>query len=228
MTIAGWKGVRSATITAGADRDAGVQLRFATDLTSDEYVSQQAWQYASLEACPWHPEGCRIKRHGTYERKDPPGAKVARWYCVEAQATVSLLPDCLCAKLPGSLEEAETVVISVEESDSVEAAADALRPDVWMYGRLPWVRRRLRLVYAGLVALRTMLPEIFGDCVPTVGAMREHLGVSPLLPLLRAVGAAFLQMLPPPLGFGPRPRVRLRALKRQQHGALPRAPPSLS
>lgn len=204
-----------------------LQLRFTTDLTSDEYVRQQAWRHASLEACPWHDDGCRIKRHGTYERKEPPGAKVARWYCADAQATVSLLPDCLCAKLPGSLEEAEKVAVTVEESDTVEAAADELRPDVEMYGRLPWVRRRLRLVYAGLVALRTMLPDIFGECVPTVSAMREHLGVGSLLPLLRAIGAAFLQVLPPPLGFGPRPKVSLSELKRQQHWALPRAPPSL-
>jgi hypothetical protein len=67
-----------------------VQLRFATSLTSAQYVSQQAWRDASLDRCPAHPEGgCGFKRNGTYERAEPPGARVSRWYCELAHTTFS-------------------------------------------------------------------------------------------------------------------------------------------
>lgn len=226
-TIAGQKGVRPATSSSGADRDAGVQLRFATDLTSDEYVSQQAWRYASLDRCPFHPGGgCGIRRHGTYSRQEPPGTKIARWYCRRAQATVSLLPDCLAAKLPGSLAEVEQVIATVEDAATVEWAADGLRPDVQMPARLRWVGRRRAHVYAGLVGLRTLMPDELADCAPTIGSFRNALRVLPVLPLLRAVGAEHLHVLPPPLGFGPRRSVALRFMKRPQHQAGARAPPS--
>jgi hypothetical protein len=152
--------------------------------------------------------------------------KIARWYCREAQATVSLLPDCLAAKLPGSLAEVEQVVAEVEGASHVEAAADALRPDIDLPGRLRWVRRRLGLVYAALLALRTLMPDLFAGCVVTICAFREQLGVTPVLPMLRAIGAEHLQALSPPLGFGPRRMVSLNFMKQQQHAAGPRAPPS--
>lgn len=219
--------MRPATIVAGADRDAGVQLRYETDLTSDEYVTQQAWQHASLDRCPWHPwGGCGLKGHGTYTRLDPPGAKVPRWYCPKAQATVSMLPDCLAARLSGTLHDVERVVAEVEDAATVEAAADELRPDVEMPGRLRWVRRRLGLVYAGLLALRTLMPDEFADCAATIGAFRDALGVALVLPVLRGIGAEHLHALPPPLGFGPRRTVRLRFMKYQQHSVGARAPPS--
>lgn len=225
-TIAGQKGVRPATISSGAGRDAGVQLRFTTSLTSAEYVSQQAWQRASLDRCPFHPAGgCGVRRHGTYSRAHPPGTKVARWYCRRAQRTVSLLPDCLAAKLPGALAEAEQVVAAAEGAATVESAADELRPDVELPGALRWIRRRRARVYAGLVALRTLMPVELGDCSPTVGSFRDTLDEVPVLPLLRAVGAAHLHVLPPPLGFGPRRGVAVSKTASLQHRAGARAPP---
>jgi hypothetical protein len=180
-----------------------------------------------LDRCPFHPGGgCGIRRHGTYERLDPPGARIARWYCRRAQATVSLLPDCSAARLPGSLAEVEQVVVAVESAATVEAAADALRPDVELPARLRWVNRRRALVYAGLVALRTLMPEELGECAPTIGGFCDALGVTPVLPLLRSIGAEHLHALPPPLGFGPRRTVPLRFMKRAQHEAGARAPPS--
>lgn len=203
-----------------------VQVRFETNHTSEQYVTEQAWQLASLDRCPLHPNGnCGFRRHGTYARQEPVGARVPRWYCRKAHKTISMLPDCLAAKLPGSLAEVEKVVADVEQSDTVEAAADELRPDLLMPGRLRWVRRRLGLVYAGLLALRTLLPEVFGNCVPTVCSFRAALDVVPVLPALRAVAAAHLHALPPPLGFGRRCAVSLDEVKRQQHWAGSRAPP---
>lgn len=219
--------MRPATIGPGADRNAGVQLRYKTGLTSEQYVSQQAWQHASLDRCPWHPAGgCGFKSHGTYTRIYPPGMKIARGYCPDEHATVSMLPDFLAAKLPGTLRDVEQVIAEVEEAATVEAAADQLRPDVEMPGRLRWVGRRRRLVYAGLLALRTLMPDVFADCAATVGAFRDALGVAPVLPVLRAIGAEHLHVLPPPLGFGPRRTVSLHFMKCQQHSVGARAPPS--
>ncbi len=182
-----------------------MQLRYDTNLTSERYVSEEAWRHASLERCPWHPEGgCSFKRNGTYGREEPPGIRVPRWYCPRKGRTVSLLPDFLAAKLPGTLAEVEQVVRATEQSKGIEAVADKLRPDVQMPGRLRWVRRRLGLVYAGLRALTVLLPEKLNGCEPTIGAFRKRIGATAVLPKMRAMGAAYLQTLPPPIGFGPR------------------------
>jgi len=139
---------------------------------------------------------------------------------------VSLLPDCLAAKLPGSLAEVEQVLAAVESASTVESAADDLRPDVELPARLRWVGRRRTLVYAGLVTLRTLMPDELIDCSPTIGSFRDVLDEVPVLPLLRAVGAEHLHVLPPPLGFGPRRTVTLRNMSQAQQRAGARAPPS--
>ena len=199
-----------------------MQLRFATSLTSAEYVTQRAWRDASLDGCPAHPEGdCGFKRNGTYERAEPPGARVSRWYCALAHTTFSLLPDCLAAKLPGSLHEVEQVLAAVEQAPSLEAAADKLRPDILLPGALRWVRRRLALVKAALATLISLCPALVGGCEPTLSSMRAHLHSEPLLPVLRWLGEAYLPTLPPPLGFGP----RAQAGRKQQHDSGARAPP---
>lgn len=42
-----------------------MQVRFGTNLTSEQYIRQQAWQQATLERCPLHPEGgCGVRGHG--------------------------------------------------------------------------------------------------------------------------------------------------------------------
>ena len=207
-----------------------VQLRFATSLTSEQYVSQQAWRSASLDRCPLHPEGgCGFKRHGSYGRCEPFGARVARWYCRTGRTTFSLLPDCLAAKLPGSLAELEQVLAVLDQAPSVEAAADQLRPDIEWPGRLRWVRRRRWLVHTALVALIALVPEVFGRCEPTLSSMASSLGseTGAVLVALRVVAQQQLQQLPPPLGFGARAAQRVQAsCWRWQHDSGPRAPPS--
>jgi hypothetical protein len=67
-----------------------MQLRFGTNLTSEQYISQQAWQQATLERCPLHPEGsCGVRGHGSYGRKEPEGLRIARFYCRRGQTTIS-------------------------------------------------------------------------------------------------------------------------------------------
>ena len=42
--------------------------------------------------------------------------QVARWYCRDAHRTFSLLPDCMSARLEGSLDEAEQRLVLGENA----------------------------------------------------------------------------------------------------------------
>ncbi|EFK07399.1 conserved hypothetical protein, partial [delta proteobacterium NaphS2] len=85
-----------------------MQLRYPIDLTIEEYNEQKAWEHAELDHCPFHPEGgCDLARHGTYPRKFPEYCLVPRWYCPSAHKTISLLPDFLASRFPGTLDEIE-------------------------------------------------------------------------------------------------------------------------
>jgi len=181
-----------------------VQIRFECDLTGEEYVNQKAWRNASLTHCPLHPEGgCGFKRHSTYKRLSPSGTRIARWYCRQGHCTFSLLPDCLAARLPGTLAEVEAVVGSVEQARSLEAACVDLRLEIELPGVLRWVRRRVQAIHASLTTLKGLMPERFAGCEPMLGAFAEHLGVDGVLPVLRRIAAPYLLSLPAPLGFRP-------------------------
>ena len=188
---------------------AGVQLRYETGLTGEEYVRAEAWRDARLERCPNHPHGgCSVASHGTYSRKTPPGAKVPRWYCRESHTTISLLPDCLAARLPGTLDDLEAVVVAAEGARSLEAAANELRRPaaddaVELPGAMRWVRRRVRLVHDVLVRVIGLIPDRLAGCAATMVAVRERLGSDSALRKLRALVSAQLAMLPAPLGFQP-------------------------
>ena len=202
-----------------------VQVRLATGLTSEEYVKQEAWRFARLECCPFHPEGgCGFASHGTYERIDPPGCLIARWYCRTAHATISLLPDFLCSRLTGTLAEVEAVVAAADAASTQEAASEVLRPDVELPGALRWLRRRTRLVHAGLAAVIGLLPGLLAGREPTVTSIRSALGTGEALVRLRAEVAAQLASLPPPLGFGPRPARRTPSPTALQQEAGPDPP----
>jgi hypothetical protein len=204
-----------------------VQLRYACELTGAEYVIQRAWQRASLPRCPLHPQGgCGFARHGTYARVTPPGTRVARWYCRAGHRTFSLLPDCLAARLSGTLSEVEVAVRAVERAPSLEAACRELRPDIELPGVLRWVRRRVQAVRAALQTLKGLLPERF-PCAPTLLAFAACLGVAEVLLVLRAVGEPFLQQLSSPLGFRPRRPPGGGRGRARQHGAGP-DPPELA
>ena len=206
-----------------------MQLRYKTDFTSEEYVSQQAWRDASLAACPAHPGGgCLFARHGTYARLRPPGTRTARWYCRQDHCTFSLLPDCLAARLSGSLEEVEAAVVVVEEARSVEAAADRLRPDIDLPGALRWTRHRLGPVHRALRLLIALLPELLLGCPPTVQGFRARLGTEAVLMRLRAMAALHLPGLPPPLGFRTPARGSGESQIRRQHPMGPDPPARIS
>lgn len=200
-----------------------MQIRFATEVTGEEYVTRKLWQQASLEHCPLHPEGgCGFRRHTAYERKSLPGAFVARFRCPQARRTFSLLPDCLASRFPAELREMEDVVAKVEQAASQEAAARDLWPELELASALRKLRRWRRAVVVMLVVVRGLYPDLFVD-EPSVTAFREHLG-EPVLVALRKKVARHLHALPPPLGFGPRPKPRPPRPSELQHEAGPDPP----
>jgi len=137
-------------------------------------------------------------------RKTPRGTRIARWYCPESHTTFSLLPDCLAARLPGTLDELEVVVATAEQAPSLSAAADALRRDaVGLPGAIRWVRHRIRLVHHVLTLIIGLHPEPLARCVAEVGAVRTRLNTDTALRVLRTLTAAQLPSLPAPLGFHP-------------------------
>ena len=182
-----------------------MQLRYETGLTGEQYVTARAWREARLERRPKHPHGgCSLARHGTYERKTPQGVRIARWYCPESHTTFGLLPDCLAARLPGTLEVLEAVVVAAEGARSLEAAANEVRPDaIELPGAMRWVRRRVRLVHNALARVIGLIPDRLAGCVATMGAVRDRLKSKRALMELRGLLAEQLQMLPAPLGFQP-------------------------
>lgn len=156
-----------------------VQLRFNTGLAGEQYVTRELWRQARLDRCPLHPRGgCGFTRHGTYQRKSPAGTHIARWYCRLGHQTFSLLPDHLAARFPGTLAEIERVVAAAERASSVQACADALRPDpVSLPSAMRWVRRRLAPVHALLPIVVAMVPQHLQGCAPTIQAFHERLVV---------------------------------------------------
>ena len=111
----------------------------------------------------------------------------------------------------GSLDEAEQVVVRVEESSSVEKAAQKLRPDIEVAGAVRWVRRRVQGVLESLVILVTLLPGRLGTKARLV-EVRRILATELALVALREIGVAHLHVLPRPLGFRP---AGVRASKRE-------------
>lgn len=205
-----------------------MQLRHPTRLTAEQYIAARAWRGAQLERCPNHPHGgCSFARHGTYLRKSPHGVRIARWYCPESHTTFSLLPDCLAARLPGTLDALEAVVVHTERAPSLKAAANALRLDaVDLPGAMRWVRRRVRLVHRILAVVANLLPERIPAGMVEMGAVRACLGTDRALTDLRGLVGPQLPALPAPLGFrnqGSGAAGRNRAF---QHEMGPDPPPS--
>lgn len=143
--------------------------------------------------------------------------RVARYYCPTAHETFSLLPDCLASRFPDTLEAVESVVATVEAARSVEAAADVLRPDITLPSAVRWVRRRLTPVRRALLAVVTLLPDLFTSDA-RVAAVRLALTTPSALVALRSHAAPHLATLPTPLGFHPRPSRRDARPPRDPHG----------
>ncbi|HMK73616.1 MAG TPA: hypothetical protein VK454_09765 [Myxococcaceae bacterium] len=138
--------------------------------------------------------------------------------------TFSLLPDCLASRLSSTLPEIEETVEQAEGRDGTMAELGAeLRPGGQdrdrVQGAVRFLRRRCRGVYAALLTIVGLLPERFAGHSPTLEGFRAALGVKDVLTALRELVADRLHGLPPPLGFGPRPDPRRKALRQLQQEA---------
>ena len=147
-----------------------------------------------------------VRSHGTYPRKLPKPAYVARFRCVRCRLTVGLLPDFYASRMPGLLDELEEVVLAAEAAPSMEALADEVRPQdeveaVSLTSALRWLRRRTRPVHRILATVMGLLPDRFEGCRPTVTSFRQRLGTSRVLVALREICARSLHALTRPLGL---------------------------
>jgi len=113
----------------------------------------------------------------------------------------------------------------VEQTNTVEAAADQLRLDIELPGALRWIRRRFQPIYASFTILKGLSPERFADCEPTLASFRQRLVVGAVLPALREIAAEHLVFLPPPLGLRPPPRSDGEPKRTIQHQPGPDPPP---
>ena len=189
-----------------------VQLRLESTLTFEEYVTSRAWEQATLAACPLCPLGtCHLQGLGTYMRKVPVVAFVARYYCPEQHTTFGLLPDFYASRVPGTLDDIEHTAVQAEASAGLERAAEELRPGdepgaVTLGVAVAWVRRRVAWVRALLVTVAGLFPELFAGVRPSIRDFRGRLGTTRVLVALRGICAPYLYMLPLPLGLNPRRR----------------------
>jgi hypothetical protein len=179
-----------------------VQIPLRTLSSVESYIAKEEWRDACLPSCPLHPSGgCSFARHGSYVRLNPPGVRVARWYCPEGRRTFSLLPDFLAAKLPGLLESVEDAAATAFSAKSMEAAADAVREiDVTLASALRWLRRRVRAVKEVVAAVSRLVLEPNGIAT-WESVARLDLGGHVLLRLRRSLPLQLLNSLPAPLGF---------------------------
>ena len=179
-----------------------MQYRQETVLSAGEYVSGEVWREASPPPClRFDSAGCRLSRHGTYERKYPAGMRVARWYCRKCHTTFSALPDCLSSRLPGALSCAEDVAAFAEQR-GINAAARKWCPEAADFSSARrWVRRRVVLVCGSLSVFRSLEPTLFAGLAVLIGVFREQLDTSSALIELRRLGSPRLAAIPYPVGF---------------------------
>jgi hypothetical protein len=150
-----------------------------------------------------------LQRLGTYRRKIPQVALIARFYCPEQRTTFGLLPDFYASRMPGTLDELEQAVAVAQAAPSVEGAADELRPAeapdaVTLDAAVQWLRRRLAQVRELLVTASGLWPDRLSGLGHSIAAWRERLGTSRVLVGLRGICERHLHALPRPLGLTPR------------------------
>ncbi len=188
-----------------------MQVLWECPVTDEDYVTERAWERATVECCAFHPEGgCGLEKLGSYPRVSPAGARVPRWWCPKRRESISLLPSFLAARLSGTLAAVEETVATVEEAGGIVAAVEEVHPAerddaIGLVGALRRLRRRVAAVRAALVALTTLLPELAG-VRPTLAALREALSLPLVLERLRLMAVRHLGALPAPLGFAARSR----------------------
>jgi hypothetical protein len=208
-----------------------LQLRLATALTFEAYVTDEQWGAARLSSCPV----CAgpVTSHGTYPRKRPKPAQVARFFCAPCRMTIGLLPDFYASRMPGLLDDIEKVVAIAESARSAEAAVEEVRPGdeadaVTLTSALGWLRRRVAPIHRLLATAIGLLPGRFEGCAPSMVSFRERLGTMRVLVALREICARYLHAIAEPLGLLGPPERRGVAFRRRQQSMGPGPPASTS
>ena len=120
--------------------------------------------------------------------------------------TFSALPDCLSARLPGSLASAEEVV-AFSEQHGISAAARKWRGNAADFSSARrWVRRRVLLVRTCLPIFLGLEPVLLAGVALLIGALTARLGVPVALIELRRLGSLRLSLIPYPVGIDLRRR----------------------
>ena len=150
--------------------------------------------------CRWcGPDKCKLAPPGFYARVKPPGTRIRRFRCKRNGRTVSALPDCFNARMPGSLEALEAAAREAARAASWNAAVEKLRPPG--QGRPGsaerWLKRRVQWVSGLLVAVKGLAPERFTGVEPTLAGIRAAAGERQ-----RAAGAAASGGKAPPESVG--------------------------
>lgn len=180
-----------------------MQVRYKVDVSVSEYNDQNLCEKAELEQCPIHPDGgCGIRGHGSYERVVPIKFRVPRWYCQKGHATISLLPDFLPSRFPGTLKDVEDVVVEAQKHPTLVSAAEHIRPDIELQGALRWISRRIYYVNTVLKACAGLLPEVG---FKNLGQLQKIFGVDSVLSHLREIFKEHLYALPRIIGLIPPP-----------------------
>lgn len=210
-----------------------MQLRLESKLTSQEYITREAWRDASLRlhACPVHRHGgCGFRSCGSYVRKRPDGLRIARWYCPTGRCTFSIVPDFAATRVAATLAELEDAVVRFETArasgHSVELAARSVRTDIEPAGAVRWMRRRRVWLAAAVALLVGVVPELLVGCELSVLAVRTALGCDCVLVRARQIAAAQLKVAPAPLGFAPLPRAAVNRRIARAHKTGPDPPPA--
>jgi len=79
------------------------------------------------------------------------------------------------------------------------------------------MRRRLFPIRLTLILLIELLPSLPDNCKANFSSFRSVLGIEFVLPHLRMLASPYLDILPPPLGFGPRPETKKSKKSYFQH-----------
>lgn len=180
-------------------------------------------------SCPLHPKGgCGFRSCGSYQRKQPLGLHIRRWYCPTAHCTFSLVPDFAATRIASSLQEVEDVVAHFDAHRSqghcVELASRAIRPELEPAGAVRWVRRRRNWVSAAIAVLVGVAPDLLAGCELKVAALRAALGCDCVLVRAREIAAAQLEHMPAPLGFAPLNKTYNHRQHRRAHTMGPDPP----
>lgn len=186
-----------------------MQLAWNNPPTDTQYVTDRAWERATLECCPFHPDGgCGLQRLGSYPRVWPAGARVARFWCPRQRASISYLPDFFAVRMSGSIDAVEAVVDAVESAGSLAQAVDIVHPAtddhaIGLSSARRRIERRLRPIRAVLRAAVTLVDDLVG-CTPSLAEVRRRLGIDRVLVTLRRRLAHHLGAWLAPFGFRPR------------------------